>query len=197
MTRATKISLGVTAIAAVSTLGAVLTVLNRGLSAKTEPSAIEAFVARQVRRLAIPAQARSTANPVPADDVVVANGMRHFADHCAVCHANDGSGETTFGRNLYPRAPDLRLPPTQSLSDGELFYLIENGIRFTGMPAFGTGTAEGAHDSWMLVRFIRRLPNLAPEELAEMKSLNPRSPEEFRQEEEIRRFLEGPDKEHR
>ncbi len=61
------------------------------------------------------------------------------------------------------------------------------------MPAFGTGAEEGAHDTWMLVRFMRHLPKLTPEELDEMRSLNPKSPEEFRQEEEIRRFLEGGD----
>lgn len=193
MTRTTKGILVVVTIAALSTLALAIMVLNRGFSAKAEPLAIEAFVARHVRRLAIPAHARSAANPVPATNDVVAGGMRHFADHCAVCHANDGSGDTDFGRNMYPKPPDLRLPPTQSLSDGELFSIIENGIRFTGMPAFSTGTEEGAHDTWMLVRFMRHLPKLTPEELAEMRSLNPRSPEEFRQEEEIRRFLEGGD----
>lgn len=191
MTRTTKAILAMITIAAVSALGLAIMVLNRGFSAKAEPLPIEAFVARHVRRLAIPTHAGSAANPVPATSDMVAGGMRHFADHCAVCHANDGSGDTAFGRNLYPRPSDLRLPPTQSLPDGELFYVIENGIRFTGMPAFGTGTEEGARDTWMLVRFVRHLPKLTPEELAEMRTLNPKSPEEFRQEEEIRRFLEG------
>lgn len=191
MTRTTKGVLAVVAIGVVATLVLAIMVLNRGFSAKAEPLAFEAFVARHVRRLAIPAHAVSAANPVPATGEIVAGGMRHFADHCAVCHANDGSGDTDFGRNMYPKPPDLRLPPTQSLSDGELFYIVENGIRFTGMPAFGTGTEEGARDTWMLVRFMRHLPKLTPEELAEMRSLNPKSPEEFRQEEEIRRFLEG------
>ena len=193
MTRTTKAILAMITIAAVSALGTAIMVLNRGFSAKAEPLAIETFVARHVRRLAIPAYARSAANPMPATTEVVTDGMRHFADHCALCHANDGSGDTDHGRNMYPRPADLRLPPTQSLSDGELFYVIENGIRFTGMPAFATGTEEGARDTWMLVRFMRHLPKLTPEELAEMRSLNPKSPEEFRQEEEIRRFLEGGD----
>ncbi len=186
--------LGVVGIGAIATLAMTIMVLNRGFSAKADPLAIEAFIARHVRRLAMPAHARSAANPVPATADVVSGGMRHFADHCAVCHSNDGSGDTDFGRNMYPRPPDLRLPPTQSLSDGELFYVIENGVRFTGMPGFGTDTAEGARDTWMLVRFIRHLPKLTPEELVEMQRLNPKTPAEYEKEEEIRRFLETPAK---
>ena len=85
----------------------------------------------------------------------------------------------------------MRLAATQSLSDAELFYIIENGIRFTGMPAWGDDTQGGRQASWELVHFIRRLPELTPEEIKEMESLNPRSPEEIRQEMEIEKFLEG------
>ena len=70
---------------------------------------------------------------------------------------------------------------TQNLSDGELFWIIENGIRFTGMPAWSTGTQDGETASWHLVHFIRRLPKLTPEEIKEMESLNPKSPAEIRQ----------------
>ncbi len=80
---------------------------------------------------------------------------------------------------------------TQSLSDGELFSIIENGIRLTGMPAWGAGTPEGEHASWGLVHFLRRLPTLTSEEIARMEALNPKAPAEFREQDEIRRFLNG------
>ena len=76
---------------------------------------------------------------MPNTEEAIAEGRAHFADHCASCHANDGSGDTEMGRGLYPRAPDMRLAATQNLEDHELFYIIENGIRLTGMPAWGTG----------------------------------------------------------
>jgi hypothetical protein len=66
----------------------------------------------------------------------------------------------------------MRLPATQSLSDAELFYIIENGIRFTGMPGWSTGTQAGEQDSWRLVRFIRHLSTLTPEEIEQMEALN-------------------------
>lgn len=164
---------------------------NRGFSAKERPSAVEEFVARGVRRLAIPANRAHRTNPVPESADAIRAGMEHFADHCATCHANDGSGKTEVGQGLYPKAPDMRLPATQSLSDGELFYIIENGIRLTGMPAWSTGTPDGEEASWRLVHFIRRLPRITPEEIEMMKMLNPKSPDEWREEEEMRRFLSG------
>ena len=139
--------------------------------------------------MAIPSSARALPNPIPVSADVIAEGMAHYADHCATCHANDGSGKTEMGQGLYPRAPDMRLPATQDLSDGELFYVIEHGIRFTGMPGWGTGTAAGEHASWQLVHFMRHLPKLTPAELDAMKDRNPRSPQEIRLELEEERFL--------
>lgn len=180
-------------IAAMAGLGLLALVVSRGVSARTEPSRLEAFVARRVRHLAIPAGARSLDNPLPESEATRSEGLAHFADHCAVCHANDGSGDTVFGRGLYPPPPDLRLEATQSLSDGELFYIIEHGIRFTGMPAFGDGSDESARETWGLVQFIRHLPALSADELARMRSLNPKTPAEVQEEEAIRRFLAGED----
>jgi mono/diheme cytochrome c family protein len=160
-----------------------------GLSTRVEPGRIEALVARSARSMAIPSSARVVPNPIPLSADVITEGMAHYADHCATCHANDGSGKTEMGQGLYPRAPDMRLPPTQDLSDGELFYVIEHGIRFTGMPGWGTGTATGELASWQLVHFMRHLPNLTPAELDAMKDRNPRSPQEIRLELEEERFL--------
>lgn len=117
--------------------------------------------------LTIPRNARELTNPVADSLEVVADGLAHFADHCAACHANDGSGETEIGLGMYPKPPDLRHTETQSLSDGELFYIIENGVRFTGMPAWSTGTEEGKQATWHLVRFIRKLPNLTPDQIGQ------------------------------
>ena len=76
-----------------------------------------------------------------------------------------------MGQGLYPKPPDLRLRPTQDLTDGEIFYIIQNGIRLTGMPAWGS--SHEAEDSWKLVLFIRHLPQLTAEEEKDMKQYNP------------------------
>ena len=162
--------------------------VNAGLSAKDRPGRVEEFLARRVRNMAIARPAKSLMNPVEYSGEVMAEGRAHFADHCATCHGNDGSGDTPTGRGMWPKAPDMRLAQTQNLSDGELFWIIENGIRFTGMPAWSTGTKDGETASWHLVHFVRRLPKLTAEEIKEMESLNPKPPAEIRQqiEEELK-----------
>jgi len=164
-----------------------------GLRARATPGRGEIALARAVRRWAVPAADRNRANPVQRTPAVEREGLEHFADHCASCHANDGSGNTEMGKGMFPPAPDMRLAATQQMSDGELFYVIEHGIRFTGMPGWSTGTPAGEESSWHLVHFIRRLPHLSKAEIEEMAALNPRSPAEIREELEQQRFLEGSD----
>jgi mono/diheme cytochrome c family protein len=162
-----------------------------GFSARAQPTTLEVFVAKTTRRAAIPVQARDQRNPVPASDEILAEARAHWADHCAGCHANNGSGDTEMGKHLYPPAPDMRNFATQNLSDAELFYIIQNGIRLTGMPAWGTGASHDEQDSWKLVRFIRHLPKLTAEEEREMEGLNPKTTDELKEEQEEKEFLNG------
>ncbi len=168
---------------------AIALMIRRGVSTRTPATAAETMFARGVRRLAIPAAARNMRNPMPLTPAALADGRDHFADHCAQCHANDGSGKTEIGQNLYPRTPDMRRAETQRLSDGELFYIIKNGVRLTGMPAWGDDPDDA--DNWKLVHFIRHLPKITPQEIEEMKRMNPISPRERQEQKEEGEFLEG------
>ena len=178
------------AVAAAVALPVLTVVRLNGLSTRAEPTATERVLARATRRWAIPRGGRTAANPVSFSAEVWAESRAHFADHCATCHGNDGSGQTAIGQRFYPKVPDMRLPATQQLTDSELYWIIENGVRLTGMPAWGTGGSDDL-DTWKIVHFIRRLDDLTPEQLAEMKALNPRSPAEIQEELEDRRFLSG------
>jgi mono/diheme cytochrome c family protein len=163
--------------------------IRRGFSARDNPSVVETYVAKTARSLSVPASERNAKNPFAPTSEVLIEARAHFADHCAICHGNDGSGKTQIGQNLYPKAPDMRLPETQNLTDGEVYYVIHNGIRLTGMPAWGTD--EKDDDSWKLVVFIRHLPQLSPAEEDEMESLNPKGPGEKQEEQEEEQFLNG------
>jgi len=166
--------------------------LHDGLSARAKPTLLEIMIARNVRHLAIPANARATQNPVLASTEDLRDARFHFADHCAICHGNDGGGDTAIGTGLYPTPPDLRLPETQNLTDGDLFWIIENGVRFTGMPAFASGGEHGGtQDSWKLVHFIRHLPHLTAAERMEMERYNPRGPDDREEEQQENDFLNG------
>ena len=162
-----------------------------GFSTRAQPSPLEALVAKAAKGIAIPAEALEKRNPIADSEEARTEGRAHWADHCALCHANDGSGQTEMGRQMYPPAPDMRREGTQRMTDGELFYIIENGIRLSGMPGWGSGTERDHQDSWKLVRFIRHLPALTAAEEEQMKGLNPRSPEEIREEMEEKEFLNG------
>lgn len=178
------------AAAALAALGFAL----QGISARPDPSGLEIRFARAARHLLIPAAARRAPNPVASSAAALAAGRAHFADHCAGCHGNDGRGETSHGRRMFPRAPDMTLSATQELSDGELFWIIENGVRLTGMPGFGDGDPANDAESWELVHFLRSLPSLTPADQAEMEKLNPvLSRADVEREREIEAFLAGDD----
>ncbi|ATB46269.1 c-type cytochrome [Corallococcus macrosporus] len=170
-----------------------LAVARRGFSAREEPSALEAKVARAARSFSMPAGARELKNPlIPLPSQALANARAHWGDHCAICHAADGSGQTPIGQGLYPRPPDMRAAPTQDLSDGELYWIIQNGIRLTGMPAWGQAHDDaGNNDSWALVGLIRTLPRLSPEELDDIKAAMPQSQHELNEKRMEDEFLEG------
>ncbi|HEX7190591.1 MAG TPA: c-type cytochrome, partial [Thermoanaerobaculia bacterium] len=181
----------IVALVAIGIIVAVANLLVHGVSARDQPTRVEVALARTLRHFAVPMKLRSLKDPVPGSAAALQEGREHFADHCAQCHGNDGRGETEMGRNLYPRSPDMTLPETQKLSDGELFAIIRNGVRLTGMPGWGGEHSE--EDDWKLVLFIRHLPHMTKEEAESMKALNPISPMEMREEEEERQFLSGGD----
>jgi len=170
-----KLVLRVLLVAVVAGVAYGVIVIRRGFSARKEPSAMETTVARAVRHMAIPKIDREEENPWAevATPEVMKDAREHFADHCSQCHANDGGGNTEMGKNLYPRAPDMRLAATQQLTDGELYYIIRNGVPLTGMPAWGEPDTPQDDESWQLVLFIRHLPKLTAEEIKDMEHYNP------------------------
>ena len=166
--------------------------IRRGFSARAMPSRIEMMAARGARRLAIPSSYKTLRNPFPSTPENIQAGMEHFADHCAVCHGNDGSGDTMFGKNMYPKPPDLRHSETQKKTDGELYYTITNGVRLSGMPAFGEEhETDNESETWHLVSFIRQLPQLTADQKQDMERFNPKSEMERMENEEEQKFLHG------
>jgi mono/diheme cytochrome c family protein len=167
---AKKIAVLVVILAALAgVISFVIWFRNHGFSAREKPSWIETVLARHARKIATPSGAKELKNPKPVTEASMAEAREHFVEHCSVCHGSAGRGDTLYGRNLYPKVPDLSQADTQQLSDGELFYIISNGVRFTGMPAFG---GEDSPESiWGLVAFIGRLPRLTPEEIKRLQEM--------------------------
>ena len=113
-------------------------------NSRQEPDPIARSLGRLVRWAGTPRRVKELNNPIVDSPEVEAEARSHWADHCASCHANDGRGSTEMGRSLYPPAPDMRQAETQGRTDGELFSIVENGVRLSGMPAWG-GAGFTAH----------------------------------------------------
>ncbi|MBZ5697798.1 MAG: c-type cytochrome [Acidobacteriia bacterium] len=140
-------------------------VIRRGFSAADQPTSLERVLSRTVRNLGIPSSARNEKNPWTARPEALQEARENFANRCAICHGKDGNGQSEIGQNLYPKAPDLRLPATQNLTDGEIHYIIRNGVRLTGMPAWKNPHMEqDNNNAWKLVLFIRSISQLTPQE---------------------------------
>ena len=157
-------------LALVVWLIAVARVRSGGMSADAQPGRIEQMVARNLVRLSIPAAARRAENPFRDDPEAWRTAAAHYEDHCAACHGPDGRAQTAMASAFYPKVPDLTQPVVQHLTDGELFYIIQNGVRWTGMPAWRVQHSQ--EDSWRLVTFVRKLPTLTKEDLDSLKEMS-------------------------
>src|SRR5579863_1024371 len=153
--------------------GAIM--IRHGFRATATPSKWETALAGWARDLAIPRGERARKNPFSSESTdsrsdALQQGRELFLTQCSPCHGPDGSGMTPLGRSLYPRVPDLRAEATQNLSDGDIHYIIENGVQLTGMPAWGNPHKESPGASWKLVLFVRSLRQLSRKELSRKTS---------------------------
>ena len=156
-------------LGALALIGAAFLV-HRGFRANSTPTAAEAFLARKIRNFAIPYSERTTKNTFDPSPDNLQDARTLFLAHCASCHGIDGSARTQLGGNLYPRVPDLRAAQTQNLTDGEVHYIIQNGVQLTGMPAFSDLHRDSGRGAWLLVLFVRTLGPLNKFQLTQQAS---------------------------
>jgi len=129
-----------------------------GCTASRQPSKAETVLANMAKDVIIPIEVGKKKNPLPDTEDVIDQGRQVFLQSCAVCHGVDGHGETYIGRNMNPPALDMTSPHVQHWSDAELFWIIQNGVRLTGMPSWESAISE--KETWELARFIHNLPRL-------------------------------------
>jgi mono/diheme cytochrome c family protein len=135
----------------------VMALMRFNLTAVQEPGPLETLVGNQATRFVIRRASRQGIPPRPLDTKAsVSTGSTHYSLDCSICHGTDGRAQTPLGQWMHPRAADLTSKQVQSFSDEELFWIIQNGIRFTGMPAFGK--VETGDQIWNVVNYVRTLP---------------------------------------
>ena len=126
------------------------------LDALQEPGPVETLLATQVKHLLVRRSSREGIPPAPTNlQASIEEGDKLYAIDCSMCHGPDGHTPTDSGRWMYPRASDLTSPAVQGYSDPELFWIVKNGIRLSGMPAFGR--VETDEYIWNLVHYLRTI----------------------------------------
>ena len=142
-------------------LGAWFALTQVSLSALSGPGRAETYLATRAKRFLVGRSAREGVPPAPPNDAAsVAAGRMLFGGRCASCHGYDGRTPTDIGRAMYPRTLDLGSPEVQAWSDAELFWIIKNGIRLSGMPGFGKIHSD--EETWHLVHYLRTLGTPPP-----------------------------------
>ena len=133
-------------------------VVSFACTAYKQPSVTETNLANLAKDIAIPIQAMDVKNPLSATPQVLKEGQQLFVESCAICHGTDGHGRTTLGRAMYPPAMDLTSPHVQHWENPELFWIIQNGVRLTGMASWKDTISPD--DTWKLVVFIHHLSEM-------------------------------------
>ena len=134
----------------------------RTVSALPEPGSFETRMFTSIRDRYIHKAAAHSHSRAPADGASeISAGHGLFSMACASCHGTDGRNPTNIGKSMYPRVLDLGSPEVQRLSNPELFWVIKNGIRFSGMPGFGNTLSDD--EIWQATYYVRSLGTAARE----------------------------------
>ena len=133
----------------------VPTLLVMGCTAHKQPWSVETALANAAKDVVIPIEAQSLTNPLTSSPEIISAGQQIYGQSCAICHGIDGRGHTDLGRGMYPPAMDLNSPHVQHWKDADLFWIIQNGVRLTGMPSWKSVISD--EDTWKLVAFMRAL----------------------------------------
>lgn len=137
------------------------------VAAVSSPSRLEQTITAFTLDRSIARRASGSRNPFSSTAENLRVGLAHYKENCVSCHGAPGVPESEAGMGLNPSAPDLTLPRIQKMSDGELFWVISNGIRMTGMPAFSL--THKPDEIWKIVGFVRHLPELTDPEQKVLK----------------------------
>src|SRR5579884_4149351 len=120
----------------------------------TAPGTVETKVAREAKELVI--GGKEEPNPVPDSPAAINAGREHFQHHCQICHGLDGQNTgVPFAENMSPPVANLAIQDIQKYTDGQLHWIVQNGIRMSGMPRWA-GVLDDT-EMWEIVRYMRHL----------------------------------------
>ncbi len=134
------------------------------VAATSRAGFIERAIAEFGREESVDNHAQKMTNPYANDPSVLPAGLKAYREDCMTCHGVPGVERSDIAKGLNPHPPHLAWKGFAHMPDGEMFWVIKNGYRMTGMPGFGPTHSD--EQIWQIVSFVRHLPNLTPEEKA-------------------------------
>jgi cytochrome c len=150
----------------------------------SKPGSVESTVAKEIKSK-VTVGGKNDKNPIVYSADAAKEGGEHFQHHCQICHGLDGQNTgVPFAEQMSPPVADLASKDVQGYTDGQLRWIIQNGIGPSGMPAW-KGILED-DEMWKIVHYIRHLPPKG--------SLG--APAIFKEEEEQHKEMENSNKPH-
>lgn len=137
------------------------------MNATEKPSDVERILGKMAWEKSLHRRAPQATNPFEQDSSALEPGMGHFKENCLTCHGIPGVEPFEIAKGLNPPAPELKARGLKEWSDGDLFYLVKNGIRMTAMPAFGPTHSDD--EIWKIVYFLRHIESLTSEQRNELQ----------------------------
>jgi mono/diheme cytochrome c family protein len=137
------------------------------VAATTPPDMIDK-VAPWALDKALERRSKDVTDPIARDAGAIARGMTHYRENCLPCHGAPGIEPEEFHEGMNPSPPDIDAPALQHDTDAELFWVVKNGIRMTGMPAFGVNHKD--EEIRDIVAFVRHAPQITDAERQKLKT---------------------------
>jgi len=107
-----------------------------------------------------PASAKKLKNPLSATGENIGSGKTLFNKYCASCHGEDGKAKTQIAANMKVKPSDLTSKAMNGITDGEIYWVVTNGITKSGMPAFKTKTND--QERWRMTLYVKSLMGERP-----------------------------------
>lgn len=135
------------------------------VSAMNEESGMMKWVLTTTQNNSIESRSKDISVPDLNDSSLIAEGFEHYNEMCVSCHGAPGMEETELSKGLNPPAPYL-VDEAEEINPQELFWITKNGIKMTGMPAWGRTHSD--EKIWAIVAFMKTLPNMTAEDYKKM-----------------------------
>jgi mono/diheme cytochrome c family protein len=159
-------AVGVSVILLLMTILLVVYSGTYNVAATSSDSQVVRWVLSTTKERSVRNRASTIATPPLSDEAQILNGFRHYQEMCVQCHGAPGISRSELSKGLNPEPPELATK-MKKWSPAELYWIIKNGIKMSGMPAWGLSHSDD--DLWTVVAFLERLSAISPDEYRAME----------------------------